>query len=37
VCGVVVEEALREGEVAGSNHGSRGAPRLYAENARLAT
>jgi hypothetical protein len=29
VCGVVVEEALREGEVTGSNHGNRGASRLY--------
>jgi hypothetical protein len=31
VYGVVVEEASREGEVAGSNHGSRGASRLYAK------
>jgi hypothetical protein len=31
LCGVVVEDASREGEVTGSNHGSRGASRLYAE------
>jgi hypothetical protein len=30
VCGVVVEEASREGEVTGSNHSNRGASRLYA-------
>jgi hypothetical protein len=31
VCGVVVEEASREVEVTGSNHGNRGASRLYAK------
>jgi hypothetical protein len=34
VCGVVVEEASREVEVTGSNHGNLGASR---KNARLAT
>jgi hypothetical protein len=29
VCGVVVEEASREVEVTGSNHGNHGASRLY--------
>jgi hypothetical protein len=31
VCGVVVEEASREVEVTGSNHGNRGASRFYAK------
>jgi predicted alternative tryptophan synthase beta-subunit len=31
VCGVVVEEVSREVEVTGSNHGNRGASRLYAK------
>jgi hypothetical protein len=31
VCGVVVEEASREVEVTGSNHGNREASRLYAK------
>jgi hypothetical protein len=31
VCGVVVEEASHEEEVTSSNHGSRGASRLYAK------
>jgi hypothetical protein len=30
VCGVVVEEASREVKVTSSNHGNRGASRLYA-------
>jgi hypothetical protein len=37
VCGVVVEEASREGEVTGSNHGSCGARDFTRKNARLAT
>jgi hypothetical protein len=35
VCGVVVEEASREEEVTGSNHGSRGACDFTRKNARL--
>jgi hypothetical protein len=31
VCGVVAEEVSREVEVTGSNHGNRGASRLYAK------
>jgi hypothetical protein len=31
VCGVAVEEASREVEVTGSNHGNRVASRLYAK------
>jgi hypothetical protein len=34
VCGVVIEEASREGEVTGSNHDSRVVSRLYAKKMR---
>jgi hypothetical protein len=34
VCGVVVEEASRKGEVTGSNHGSRGACATLREKMR---